>query len=447
MCLERSKPSILERMIFVDAIRTELMPGVILTCLKNNKFKTGCLSLNLITQLSRENAARNAVIPHVLRRGTGLHPDMDSILAALDGLYGSSIEPSVRKYGEMQTVGFHASFPEDAFIPQGKILDGVLPLLGEMLLNPRTRGGLLLPAYVSGEKDKLLEKIRGRINDKRAYSLFRLKELMCCTEDYAVGPLGNEAEAEAIHYQRLTRHYRELLSSSPIEIIYCGMADPDTVSAMLTDVLASLPRADLNEDLGTDIRMNTLEDSPRYFSEALDVTQGKLAMGFRLGDCMDDPDPAALRVFNALYGGSVTSKLFMNVREKLSLCYFASSAVDFHKGVMLVSSGIDFDKYDAAKDEILIQLDAVRNGDFSSDELEAARRAVSTELRTISDDPNELTRFWLSQNLAGLDCSPEDLAALAEEITAEEIVEIARGVELDAVYFLHGEEVNENADA
>ena len=212
---------------------------------------------------------------------------------------------------------------------------------------------------------------------------------------------------------------------------------------LLVDLLqafALLPRGEIDLDLGTDIRMNAVEEKPRYFTEEDEISQGVLAVGFRLGECMDDPDPAKLAVFNAVYGAGVTSKLFQNVREKLSLCYYAFSSTDTLKGIMAVLSGIEVDKYDEALSEILAQLDAVRAGDISETELAAARRSVANDLRTGADSPYYLADFYLRETVQGTDATPDDIAVLAETVTAEDVAAIARGVELDAVYFLRGEE-------
>lgn len=419
---------------------TELiMPNVVLTCLTTDKFKTNCLSINLLTPLSRETAAKNALIPAVLCRGTATLPDMAAISSKLDSLYGARIKPVVRKKGEIQVIGLYADFADDAFIPEkSDILEQITGLISEMLLMPKTRGGLLLRDYVESEREKLLEQIRGRINDKRSYSVQRLFEQMCAMEEYSTDKLGSEAEAESITPNELTRHYHALLAASPIEVFYCGSAEPERVKQAVKATFAALPRSEEEPDLGTDIRMNSLEAKPRYFEDTLQVTQGKLAIGFRLGDCMEDPNAAAIRVFNAVFGGCATSKLFMNVREKLSLCYFASSFVDMHKGILAVSSGIEFDKYDAALSEILSQLEAVKRGEVSDYEIEAAKSSVASDYRTIEDSPLALEDFYLNQALIGPDCSPTELAALAEEITVNEVVEIAAGVECDAIYFLRG---------
>ena len=419
---------------------TELiMQGVVLTCLQTEKFKTGCLSINLLTPLNRETASKNALIPMVLCRGTATLPDMAAISSRLDSLYGARLKPVVRKKGEIQVIGLFADFADDAFIPESSsILEHISELMGEMLLMPKTRGGLFIKEYVESEREKLLELIRGRINDKRAYSMQRLFELMCAMEDYSTDKLGSESETENVTSNELTRHYREILSVSPIEVFYCGSAEPSRVKTAVKAALASLPRSEEEPDLGTDIRMNSLEEKPRYFEDEMRVTQGKLALGFRLGECMDEPNSAAIRVFNAVFGGSATSKLFMNVREKLSLCYFASSLIDLHKGILAVSSGIEFDKYDAALSEILSQLEAVKNGEITDYELSAAKSFVASDYRTIEDSPGALEDFYLNQALIGPDCSPSELAALTEEITVKEVIQIAKGVECDAVYFLRG---------
>lgn len=423
----------------METVRCELIPGVWLTALRSDKFKTGCLSINLLTQLNRETAALNAVLPFVLRRGTRYHPDMETIAAELDSLYGTGIEPIVRKIGEIQCIGFYASFPDEKYLPQGSdVFEKAANFACGLLLAPSTRGGLLIPAYVESEKEKLLDLIRSRVNDKRSYAKLRLIEQMCCYEDYAVSRFGTEDVAEGIYYQKLTKYYHSLISTSPVEIFYCGSMDGTKVGGILSDALSGMTRGEINYDIGTDIRMNAVEDTVRSFTDEMAVTQGKLVLGFRLGECMEEPDIAAIYVFNAVYGSGVTSKLFMNVREKLSLCYYASSAVDTHKGVMLVSSGVDFDKADAAKAEMLAQLDAVKNGEITDAELDAAKCSFASDLRACLDSQGELEGFYLANTLDGLEFSPDELAELVNEVERDDVIAIANSVVLDAEYFLQG---------
>lgn len=423
----------------METVRKEILPGVWLTALENDKFKTGCLSISLLTQLDRETAAMNALIPYVLRRGSRNHTDMQALATELDGLYGSYIEPVVRKIGEIQCIGFLASFADDKYLPDGSgVFESIANLCGEILLAPCTKGGLLLPEYVDSEKEKLLDSIRSRLNDKRAWALHRLIEQMCCYEPFAVSRLGTEDTAENIYYQKLTKHYRSLIMTCPIEIFYCGSLGADTVAEKLSDAFSGMPRGEIDYDIGTDIRMNAVEESVREFNDELCVTQGKLVMGYRLGDCMEDPDIAALYVFNAVFGGCVTSKLFMNVREKLSLCYYASSLVDLHKGLMIVSSGVDFDKFGAAKDEICAQLDAIKRGEVTADELLAAKKSVASDLRATLDSQYNLEGFYLANTIDGLDFDPEELAEAVECVELQAVVDIANSVVGDAVYYLRG---------
>jgi predicted Zn-dependent peptidase len=212
------------------------------------------------------------------------------------------------------------------------------------------------------------------------------------------------------------------------------------VADAVKEALITLPRGEINYDLGTDVRMNAVEAQPRLFREELDVGQGKLCLGFRLGDCMEDPNLPAILVFNALYGGGVNSRLFRNVREKLSLCYYVDSACDRLKGLMLVSSGIDPGNFDRTREEILSQLDVLRQGAFDDAELESARNSVISTLRSVTESPVILENYYLFQTLCGLDYGPEEDAALCAEVTREDIAAIARSVELDAVYFLSGPE-------
>ena len=424
----------------MEYYRTELAPCVWLTALQTDKFKTGCLSATLLTQLDRETAAENAVLPYVLRRGTASLGDMRAISARLDGLYGASVEPRVRKLGEIQAVGFLSDFPEDRYLPESGELESLTALLGELWLRPNTRGGLLLPDYVESERDKLLERLESLRNDRRSWALRRLIENMCAYEPYAVSAMGGSDEAEDLHYVKLSKKYRSLLASSPMEFFYCGSRRGEEVADLIRNAMLLLPRAEIDLDLGTDVRMNAVESSPRYFTEEMDITQGNLALGYRLGSCMEDPNEPAIRVFNAVFGGCATSKLFTNVRERLSLCYYASSSVDMLKGILTVSSGIDFDKYEPALAEINAQLDTVRHGEITDAELSGAKKAVANALRQYPDSPLGLEDFYLRQAVQGLDASPDDMAALVEDVTAEEVTAIARGVELDAVFFLKGED-------
>ena len=420
----------------------ELMPGVRLTAVQTHKFKSNQLSVTLLAPLAAETASANALLPYVLRRGTRAHPDLESLSAALDELYGGSIEPAVRKKGEAQCLGFAASFLDDAYAPEGAgILEGAARLLGDLLLRPVTEDGGFRKEYVEGERSNLVDRIQAQVNEKRSYSLLRLTQEMCAGEPYGVDRLGDEESAAAVTAEGLWERYQALLARAPVELYYCGSADADRVAAALTAALDGLPRAEELDEPDHGVQDNATRDQPRLVTEAMDVTQGKLALGFRTGGaCVWEDDYPALLVFNALYGGTPTSKLFLNVREKLSLCYFASSSLEKFKGVMVVSSGIEFGNYEKAKAEILAQLDNCRAGAFEDWELEGARRAVVSALRSAMDAQGRLEDYWLGQAVAGLAEPPQDLVDRVEAVTRAQVTAVAQKMELDTIYFLKGKE-------
>ncbi len=424
-----------------DMIRQELFPGVWLRSIHTDKFKSAYLSVTLMTRLKEETAGVNALIPHVLRRGTAVHPDMESLSAALDELYGGAIEPAVRKKGETQCLGFVASFLDDAYTLNGEtIIEPAARLLGELLLNPLTENGVFSTGYVEGERANLLDRIRAQVNDKRTYATHRLIREMCSGEDYGVDKLGTEQSVGAITPESLWAGYQSLLNNAGVEIYYCGSADPDLVEGALRKAFAALPVNPEREEPNCDVRIHAPKE-PVTIEEAMDVTQGKLAMGFRTGgvSVWSEEFPAML-LCNSVFGGSTLSKLFMNVREKLSLCYYASSMFDRLKGIVLVSSGIEFEKYEQARGDILSQLDSVRRGELEEWELEGSRRTLMGAYRSMLDEQGSQEEFWLTQSVAGLDMGPGEIADALEHVTAEEVARMANLLELECVYFLKGKE-------
>lgn len=421
--------------------RRELFPGVWLRAVHTNKFKSSYLSITLLTPLDRKTAGANALIPEVLRRGSAVHPDMESLSAALDELYGGAIEPAVRKKGETQCVGFAASFLDDAYALKGeKILEPAADLLCELLLNPYTEDGHFCPDYTAGEKANLIDRIRAQINDKRTYATQRLTQEMCKYEAFGVDKLGDEESVSAITPESLWQRYQELLYTAQAEVYYCGSADPDRVAGALRRALDKLPVNENRLDPACDVRV-TAGPEPIVVEEAMDVSQGKLALGLRTGGetCWEEDYPA-LYLAAAIFGGTTLSKLFMNVRERLSLCYYASATLEKMKGLVLVSSGIEFDKYQTAKEEILAQLEAVRRGEIEDWELEGSRRTLIGMCRSTLDDQSRQEDYWLGQAAAGLEEAPEEFAARLEGVTREQAAAAAQRWELDTVYFLKGKE-------
>lgn len=423
-----------------ELTRSELFPGVHLTAVHTEKFKSCVLGASFLAPLDRTKAACNALVPSVLRRGTQEHPDMESLSSALDELYGGSIEPVVRTRGETQCVGFLGSFLDDAYTLDGSaILEKAAGLLGELLLRPCTEQGVFRRDYTDSERQNLIDRIRAQVNDKRSYALLRLKREMCAGEPFGVDRLGDESSARAITPESLWARYQDLLRTAPMELYYCGSAKPERVADALRAALSQLPTDGVRTPLPRPAAKEA-PAQPREVVESLDVTQGKLTMGLRTGSTVWSEDYPALLLANAIFGGTTTSRLFLHVREKLSLCYYASSQLEKLKGVMLVSSGVEFDKVGEARAEILSQLEACRKGAFEDWELEGARRSVVSALHSAMDAQARLEDFWLGQAVAGLTEDPEALARRVEEVTREQVVAAFSSLQLDTIYFLKGRE-------
>ena len=425
----------------MEQYQRRLADGVELMVNRTDKFKTGLLSATLTVPLRRETATAGALIPEVLYRGSRDHPDMERLSAATDALYGASLGPIVRQRGESQCVSFLCSAIDGRYTLDGSaVLEPAAALMGEVLLDPATEGGLFRADYVKGEGANLADRIRARVNDKRGWALFRLVQEMCAGELYAQDKLGDADEASSMTPDRLWADYQRLLSGSKVTFYYGGSAHPDRVEETVRRAFAPLMSG---RTAPVECEVPAEPKGPvRTVTDVMDVTQGKLALGFRTGGVtMASPDYPALLVFNALYGGSANSRLFLNVREKLSLCYYASSMIDKLKGLMVVSSGVEFNDFDRAQEAILAQLEELRQGKFSGDELNAAVRSVVSGLRSRPDSQGRMEDDCVTKLIWGL--TPDDGAALiraVENVTAEQVAQMAQKIRLDTVYRLTGKE-------
>ena len=415
--------------------QTELLPGVFLTAVQTEKFKTGCFSINFLRPLRAEEASANALIPSVLLRGSEHCPDLRAIAARLDDLYGAGIGTLIRKKGEVQMVGFYADFIEDALAGE-PVFASVMTFLGELLLQPRLEDGHFVQEYVECEKRNLANAIASRVNDKRMYATSQLVKTMCAGEAYAVPRLGELEDVERITAEGLYAHYREVLSTSRVELFYMGRKDAEEVAAQLRHVLRELPRAAAFDAVET--RQRSGRDAVRRGEERMEITQGKLAMGFRTGITAADADYPALLMLNTIFGGGITSKLFCKVREEMSLCYYAISSIEKFKGVMIVSSGVEFEKLETAEKEILRQLDDCRNGVISEYEFTSAKNYLLSDLKAALDSPGRLDDYAVGQRMAGLRGGMEELARGIEAVTPEQVADCARRVTLDTVFTLKG---------
>ncbi len=415
--------------------RTEILPGVYLTAVQSDKFKTGCFSLNLLRPMKKEEAAANALIPSVLLRGSETCPDIASISAKLDELYGASIGTLVRKKGEVQLVGFYCDYVQDEYVDE-PVFAPVMAFLAELLLNPRLENGAFPEAVVDSEKLNLENAMLSRINDKRTYAASQLIRTMCAGQPYGIPRIGDPDDLTEITAKSLYAHYRDLLATSRVELFYMGSLSPEAVTKVLQAALAELPRAEVFVPVGTTPAPQARPVQEK--TERLDVTQGKLSLGFFTDITAKDPRYPALVLAATVFGGGATSKLFTNVREKMSLCYYASASFEKFKGVLSVSSGVEFSKLETAKTEILRQLEACKAGDITDDELESARGYLVSDLKIAMDSPGRLDDYYMGQILLEQDGTMEDLASAIARVTKQEAADAIQALRLDTIYALEG---------
>ena len=415
----------------------QLKPGVVLRHYPDDRFKTAILSVQLLRPMCREEAALNALLSSVLLRGSKKYPDMRAITMRQDELYGMSLPPLLRRIGDLQSVGLFCGFLEDRFaLPGDRVMEPAIELVQELLLEPRQVGGVFDPEFVESEKRNLISFIEAELNEKGSYAVNQMLRAMCAGDSYAVQSRGTVQDVQAITPERLYGHYRHILRTSPVEICYVGSAAAREVASCLMPLAARLAAEPMVLPEQTPLNLTAEE---REFSETMDVNQGKLSMGFVTPVNYWHPDHIAMQVFNAVYGTGMTSKLFVNVREKLSLCYNVSSGYYGSKGILTVSSGIDACNYEKAKAEILRQLQFTAEGRITEAELSAAKNAIISSLRSVPDSPRALESFYGTLFLCGRsDDLPERIAAV-KAVTAEDVARCAGTVKLHTVFFLKGE--------
>ena len=412
-----------------------LLPGITLRACRDTRFKQGCLSFCLVRQMKADEAALNALLPSVLLRGTRNCPDLRSITEHLDELYGASVSPLVRRVGDYQTTGLYCGFMDDRFaLPGDKVLEPMLAFLEELLLDSPLEQDGFLPAFVESEKKNLISTIESELNDKRAYSMNRLLRILCREDTFGIPRLGETDQVAAITPSGLYAHYRNILKTSPIDIFYVGSAGIQTVAQALMPLLNRLERSVLPLEPQTGFH----PCEPGDVVETMDVSQGKLCMGFVTPILNRSKEFAAMQLLNVIYGSGMTSKLFVNVREKMSLCYSIGSGSYGTKGLMVVSAGIDFDKEQLTREEVLRQLQICRDGGISQQELNAAKEALLSSLRGTHDSPGAIEGFYSTAALGGLIFSHGEYMEAVEAATVEDVVACANTLTLHTTYFLKG---------
>jgi len=411
-----------------------LLPGVNLRFFRDDRFKQGCISVQFMRPMCREEAALNALVPAVLLRGCEGTPDLRTITLKLDDLYGASVGALVRRVGDYHATGLYAGFISDRYaLGEDRVMAPMVDFIKQLLLAPVTENGVFRKDFVESEKKNLISAIESQKNNKRAYATAQMLSHMCREDSYGIPRLGEIADVKTITPESAYEHYKTLLRESPVELFYVGPA-PEEAAELLKAVFEGIDRAPVTLPPQTAFQSCGGGD----FEETLDVAQGKLCMGFSTPVTTRQGDFVAMQVCNALFGSGMTGKLFMNVREKMSLCYDIGSSYQGTKGIMTVSSGIDFSRKQAVQEEILRQLQAVRDGDFTEKELQCARESLSSSLRGLHDSPGAIENYYFVAGLNGLGLSPEEYLRRVTEVTPEEVSAAAKTLTLDTVYFLKG---------
>ncbi len=417
--------------------RKEIFDGIALTAVKTDKFKFNRIFIDFIVPLTREHAAENALFSDVLMRGTEKYQGLLAVQKKLSSLYGADIDSYVGTSGEAHIITIYAKLMKDKYTLGGESITADMnDMLAEIVTKPQTENGAFLPEYVESEKEKLINDIAAQINDKDSFALHRAIELMCEGETWGVSELGKEEDVAKITPASLFEHYKSILSYAQIEVFTVGEFPAGAEEALVRELFADVKRGEV-PDYSTKI-VKTVE-KVKTVREHQELKQGKLVLGFRTGIGGYDEDYSVLRVLNCVFGSGTQSKLFMNVREKLSLCYHCSSRI-YTKGVMMVTSGINPVNYEKAKNEILFQLDEIRNGNISEQEITSAKKRLRNAMLSVGDSPEALHSWYANNRVFGITDTPEEIMAKTEAVTKEQLVAAAKKIVLDMEYFLCGTE-------
>lgn len=413
----------------------ELLPGVTLRCFPAERFKQGCLSVQFLRPMRGEEAAINALIPAVLLRGTERYPDLRSITLHLDDLYGACVSTLVRRIGDYQGMGLYCGFIEDRYALSGdRVLEPMIEFLGELFLRPVKENGVFSREFIQSEKRNLISSIEAERNDKRTYAASQMLKKMCGCDSFGIPRLGEKEQVEAITPEAAWDHYQKVLRESPVEIFYVGSAAPEMVAERLRVLFGGMER----QVQPLPAQKPFQDGGSGSYTETMEIAQGKLSMGFVTEITNRVPEFAAMQVLNTVFGAGMTSKLFVNVREKQSLCYFIGSGFYGSKGIMTVSAGIDCDKDELVRREVLKQLQACQNGEITQQELNAGKQAILSALRGVYDSPSSIEGYETSRAIGGLKMTLEEYRAAVEAVTAEQVAAAARTVRLHTTYFLKG---------
>ncbi len=415
--------------------------GLNLYYIPENKFKTNYISINIHNELNNETASKCALLADVMRRGNRKFPNETSISTYLQELYGASFATDIRRKGIDQILSLSVTAVDDSYLPDGqKCFDKVVEFLFDMLLDPYLENDIFCETYVRQEKTNLTNDICALVNEKRAYSIWRLIENMCKNDVYAVHELGSVEAVENITPTDLYAFYKQLLQTGPIDIFVMGNADVSKICAYAQKRFENIHPTKFSYPIPA-LYEQTL--AGEEVTERFDVTQSKLCLGYKTSIKPTDKDYYKLMVLNGILGGGAHSKLFNEVREKLSLAYYAGSRLERYKGLLIISAGIENSNKQKALDEIAAQIDAIKSGAFTDEEFSATIKSIVNSLRTIGDSIGYLCDFYLGQTITNTHITLEEYIDEIESVTPQDVIDVAQNIELEMIYFLTGKENEE----
>ena len=409
---------------------------------QTEKRKVGMISLSVVLPIDRETTYLTSLLLSVLHRGTERYPTIEALNRRLDYLFGT--EMSIRNHycGDMHVIGISADLLGEEYLPRDcdvHLMRDVLEVMREILFHPATDDeGLLLSRYVESEKQLQIDAIRSLRNSPRAYAVKQFSERFYENEPCGVPICGTEEQIEAITPRMLTERWRELLKAIKLECFYIGPESTESVCGCIKDILLPELEAVRRALPACKTVAHRAPECVRRCESDLPVSQGQLIVGLQTGVTVCDRDYFAAAVANEMLGVSPVSRLFVHVREKRGLCYHCSSHYNIYKGTILISCGLLPKNRQEAEDEILAQIDVIKNGGFTDRELEAAKRSLEASYRQIEDKQASLESFFFGRALHGLEASLEESRRGFAAVEREDILRVAAGWTTDTVYFLNG---------
>ena len=401
--------------------------------LSGEHYRTGRLTAVLSVPLAESTAAGYAILPGLLTHSSRRYPTVAALTERLDDLYGAAVRAGVERIGGWQTLTFSVRFLREQYTFGGEQLTtDCAELLLDLLFDPLLENGAFTEKDFTREQRCLLERLQSDINNKRLYARQQCEKLLCPNEAYSVNPGGTPDSVATLTPTIAATAREQLLAGARIHWIYQGDDDTDALIRAIEARFAQLPfRRAAQPTVDTTYVMKQSEKT-----EEMPLKQAKLVLGFRIAASEPDGDVMAARLMNTLWGGSPSSLLFRHVREEQSLCYYCSSSYDRFQGVMLVDSGIEAADAERTREEVLKQLNAIREGNFSDDELEAARRSLVQRFSAMNETPADREVWYIGQTLYDRYVTPEQTVSALLAVTREDIIRVAKLVHFDSTYLL-----------